>query len=118
MVFPRNKHPAVSHCSYENVGETPQSSGNPLEPKLLLVLWKRLTIGTVMTSLIVKTFRIGQSVGKASTSVMTRIGRSFNDVSLERFPLCFANKGEIARVLVHIEGLVHRSELKVQSGSW
>ena len=84
-----------------------------------------------MTSLIVITFRIGQSVGKASTSVcdnamqvqcecnaMTRIRRSFNDASQEGSGNCVAGSFGTARVLVHKDGLVHRSGLKVQSGPW
>ena len=77
-----------------------------------------MTIGRVMTSLIVITFRIGQSVGKASKSVMTRIGCSFNDVSLERSYISLVNNLWIARVLVHNDGLVNQSELKVQSDLW
>ena len=56
-----------------------------------------------MTALIVTTFRIGQSAGKASTSVMTK-----DRMLLQRR----------ARVLVRRDGLVNRSGLKVQSGSF
>jgi len=94
MVFPRI-HPAVSPFSCENVAKHLNISGNPLEPELLLVLGKPLTIGRVMTSLLVITFRIGQSVGKASTSVYDK------DTMLPQRRLrkgeiqsCFANKGE------------------------
>ena len=80
--------------------------------------WKLATIGRVMTSLIVITFRIGQSVGKASKSVMTRIGCSFNDASCRGPHTGLANGMRIARVLVHNDGLVGLSGLKEQSGPW
>ena len=45
-------------------------TGNPLEPKLLLIHRKLCLIPRVMTSEIVITFRIGQSAGKVSKSAM------------------------------------------------
>ena len=48
-------------------------SGNPLEPKLRLTNGKLFVIPRVMTSGNVITFRIGQSAGKVSKSVMARI---------------------------------------------
>jgi len=48
-------------------------SGIPLESKLPLNIWKLILIGKVMTSLMVITFRIGQSAGKVSKFVMVRI---------------------------------------------
>lgn len=117
MVFPRI-HPAVSPFSCENVAKHLNISGNPLEPELLLVLGKPLTIGRVMTSLLVITFRIGQSVGKASTSVYDKDTMLPQRRLFQRDPILYCQQGRIARVLVHDNGLVHRSELKVQSGPW
>jgi hypothetical protein len=53
-------------------------SGNPLEFKLPLIIKKFIIIGRVMTSLKVKTFKIGQSAGKVSKSVMIRTRYSLN----------------------------------------
>ena len=54
-------------------------SGNPLELKLRLISWKLLIIGRAMTSLFVKTFKIGQSAGKKPKSVLVRIWFSLRD---------------------------------------
>jgi hypothetical protein len=55
-------------------------SGNPLELKIRLIIWKHLIIDRVMTSFIVITLEIGQSAGKIPKSVMIRTWYSFNDV--------------------------------------
>ena len=55
-------------------------SGIPLELKLRLISWKLLIIGRVMTSLIVRTFKIGQSAGKVPESAMARIWYSLRDL--------------------------------------
>ena len=54
-------------------------SGNPLELKIRLIIWKHLIIDRVMTSFIVITLEIGQSAGKIPKSVMIRTWYSFND---------------------------------------
>jgi len=54
-------------------------SGNPLELRIRLIIWKHLIIDRVMTSFIVITLEIGQSAGKIPKSVMIRTWYSFND---------------------------------------
>ena len=55
-------------------------SGNPLELKIRLIIWKHLIINRVMTSFIVITLEIGQSAGKKPKFVMVRIWFSLRDV--------------------------------------
>ena len=54
-------------------------TGNPLELKIRLIIWKHLIIDRVMTSFIVITLEIGQSAGKIPKSVMIRTWYSLND---------------------------------------
>lgn len=59
-------------------------SGNPLEPKLRLILRKLFIIPRVMTSGIVITFRIGQSAVNEPKSVMAGHGSSSETYNTEK----------------------------------
>ena len=74
-------------------------SGNPLELELLLPSGNRMRIPRVMTSGIVITFKIGQSAGKVSKSVMIGYG----------------TPSTTARLSVDNDSLINLNLLKIQS---